>query len=113
MTTLPMVVAPERVLAWARLLLGAAAALSLSVWVGRLLEHGLRPIDVGPGVLLAQSLWVWWMLRPAHALPALQGQEHEREHFTGWRLDGVLVMPYLVLLALYLVLLFLAPVLRG
>ena len=100
-------------LAWARRLLLGAAGLSLVVWCGRLLEHGLRPVDVGPAVLAAQGIWAWWMLRPAHALPALQGQEHEREHLTGWRLDGVLVMPYLVLVALYLVLLFLAPVLRG
>ena len=113
MTTLPMVMAPERVLTWARRLLLGAAGLSLCVWCGRLLEHGLRPVDVGPAVLATQGIWAWWMLRPAHALPALQGQEHEREHLTGWRLDGVLVMPYLVLVALYLVLLFLAPVLRG
>ena len=106
MTTLPMVVTAERVLTWARLLLGAAAALSFGVWLGRLLGHGLRPIDVGPAVLAAQSFWAWWMLRPAHALPALQGPQHEREHYTGWRLDGVLVMPCLGLLALCLVLLF-------
>ena len=111
MTTLPMVVTAECVLTWARLLLGAAAALSFGVWLGRLLGHGLRPIDVGPAVLAAQSFWAWWMLRPAHALPALQGPQHEREHYTGWRLDGILVMPCLVLLALCLVLLFLAPVL--
>ena len=36
--------------------------------------------------------------------------EWTRERKTGWELDGVLVMPYIVALTLYVVLLMLAPV---
>ena len=51
-----------------------------------------------------------WLLRPKVALKALASpDEWTRERKTGWELDGVLVMPFVVALALYVVLLMLAP----
>jgi hypothetical protein len=52
-----------------------------------------------------------WLIRPKVALKALaSSDEWTRERKTGWQLDGVLVMPYVVALSLYVVLLMLAPV---
>ena len=52
-----------------------------------------------------------WLIRPKVALEALMSpDEWTRERKTGWQLDGVLVMPCVVALALYVVLLLLAPV---
>ena len=61
-----------------------------------------------------QGLWAWWVLRPESALSRLTAaEETTREQFTGWTLDGVLVMPYVALWLMYLMLLFVSPVLRG
>jgi len=114
MTTLPMVASTDQVLRWARFLLAASAALSLAAWGVRTWTHGFRPVDAGPMVVGLQGLWAWWLLRPKSALPRLTAAaETTRERFTGWTLDGVLVMPYVVLWLMYLMLLFVSPVLRG
>ena len=58
-----------------------------------------------------QSAWAVWLIRPEVALKALtNSDEWARERKTGWQLDGVLVMPYVVALTLYVVLLMLAPI---
>ena len=115
MTTLPMVVPPEQVLRWARsfgsphLRRSASQCGLVELWT-----HGLRPVDAGPMVVGLQGLWAWWVLRPESALPRLTAaEETTRERFTGWTLDGVLVMPYVALWLMYLMLLFVSPVLRG
>lgn len=111
MDTLPQVTSPEQVLAMSRGLLAVAGALSLVVWVWRLSLHGARPIDAAPLLLAMQSVWAMWLIRPKVALKALaSSDEWTRERKTGWQLDGVLVMPYVVALSLYVVLLMLAPV---
>ena len=114
MNTLPALTSPEQVLRWARWLLLASALVSLGVWVSRLVTHGLRPIDAGPLVLVMQGVYACWILRPFLALDALTATDGlRRERYTGWTLDGVLVMPYVLALSLYLVLLVAAPVMRG
>ena len=111
MDTLPQVTSPEQVLAMSRGLLAVAGALSLAVWGWRLSLHGARPIDAAPLLLAMQSVWAMWLIRPKVALTALaSSDEWTRERKTGWQLDGVLVMPYVVALSLYVVLLMLAPV---
>jgi hypothetical protein len=81
------------------------------VWGWRLSLHGARPIDAAPLLLAMQSVWAMWLIRPKVALKALaSSDEWTRERKTGWQLDGVLVMPYVVALSLYVVLLMLAPV---
>ena len=98
-------------LVWARRLLAGAGLLSLAVWGWRLGQHGVRPIDAAPLLLALQSAWAMWLIRPKVALKALASpDEWTRERKTGWQLDGVLVMPYVVALTLYVVLLMLAPV---
>ena len=53
-----------------------------------------------------------WLIRPVVALNTLASpDEWTRERKTGWQLDGVLVMPYVVALTLYVMLLNLAPLL--
>ena len=112
METLPQVTSPECVLSWARRLLAGAGLLSLAVWGWRFGQHGVRPIDAAPLLLALQSAWAVWLIRPEVALEALtNSDEWARERKTGWQLDGVLVMPYLVALTLYVVLLLLAPML--
>ena len=114
MNTLPALTSPKQVLRWARWLLLASALVSLGVWVSRLVTHGLRPIDAGPLVLVMQGVYACWILRPSLALDALTATDGlRRERYTGWTLDGVLVMPYVLALSLYLVLLIAAPVMRG
>ena len=111
METLPLVTSPEQVLFWSRRLLACAGLLSLAVWGWRLGQHGVRPIDAAPMLLALQSGWAMWLIRPNVALDALMScDEWTRERKTGWELDGVLVMPYIVALTLYVVLLMLAPV---
>ena len=63
-------------------------------------------------LLALQSAWAAWLIRPKVALNTLaSSDEWTRERKTGWQLDGVLVMPYVVVLTLYVVLLMLAPML--
>jgi hypothetical protein len=112
METLPQVTSPECVLSWARRLLAGAGLLCLTVWGWRLGQHGVRPIDAAPLLLALQSAWAVWLIRPEVALEALaSSDEWTRERKTSWQLDGVLVMPYVVALSLYVVLLMLAPML--
>ncbi len=114
METLPQVTSPEQVLSWARHLLAGAGLLSLAVGGWRLDQHGVRLIDATPMLLALQCGWAMWLMRPKVALGALMSSdEWTRERKTGWQLDGVLVMPYVVYLTLYVVLLMLAPVMRG
>ena len=112
METLPLVTSPEQVLFWSRRLLACAGLLSLVVWGWRIGQHGIRPIDAAPLLLAMQSAWAAWLIRPKVALNTLaSSDEWTRERKTGWQLDGVLVMPYVVALTLYVVLLMLAPML--
>jgi hypothetical protein len=114
METLPLVKSPKLVLSWSRRLLASAGILSLAVWGWRLGQHGVRPIDTAPMLLALQCGWAMWLIRPKVALEALMSSdEWTRERKTGWQLDGVLVMPYVVALTLYALLLMLAPVMRG
>ena len=111
MDTLPQVTSPERVLSWSRCLLASAGLLSLAVWGWRLGQHGVRPIDAVPLLLALQSAWAIWLIRPKVAMKTLaSSDEWTRERKTGWQLDGVLIMPYVVALSLYVVLLVLVPV---
>ena len=97
MTTLPMVKSPEDVLRLASVLLFASAGLSLLMGVGRMTQGTVDITAVGPLVLAAQCLWALWVLRSSIALEALRSDdEQEKEHYTGWRLDGVLVLPLAV-----------------
>ena len=114
MDTLPLVKSPKLVLSWSRRLLASAGIVSLAVWGWRLGQHGVRPIDAAPMLLALQCGWAMWLIRPKVALDALMSSdEWTRERKTGWQLDGVLVMPYVVAVTLYALLLVLAPVMRG
>ena len=111
MDTLPQVTSPKTVLSWSRCLLTSAGLLSFAVWGWRLGQHSGRPIDATPLLLALQSAWALWLLRPKVAIRALtNSNERIRERKAGWQLDGVLVMPCLVALALHVVLLMLTQV---
>ena len=96
MTTLPMVKSPEDVLKLAQ----------CAFCVGRPESFDGRgeddPRHIGlhrgrPLVLAAQCHLALWVLRSSIALEALRSDdEQEKEHYTGWRLDGVLVLPLAV-----------------
>lgn len=105
MTTIPMVTSAKRALNLSRNLIAAAGAISFLVWVCRCMQDGLKPHEAIPLALSAQCLWAHWILRPGRALAALQGDESLRENFTGWRLDGVLAAPFLVIASAFLMLL--------
>jgi len=106
MTTLPMVKSPKDVLRLARVLLLASACLSLLVGVERMTQSATDIATAGPLVLTAQCLWALWVLRPSIALGVLQSDdEYMKEQYTGWRLDGVLVLPLAVWGGVHLVLL--------
>jgi hypothetical protein len=65
-------------------------------------------------LLALQSVWALWLLRPKVAMGALtSSKEWLREHKTGWQLDGVLVMPCVVTLALHVMLLMLTQMMGG
>ncbi|HAT47911.1 MAG TPA: hypothetical protein DCS71_03195, partial [Flavobacteriales bacterium] len=105
MTTIPMVTSAKRALNLSRNLIAAAGAISFLVWVCRCMQDGLKPHEAIPLAISAQCLWAHWILRPGRALAALQGEESVRENFTGWRLDGVLAAPFLVIASAFLMLL--------
>lgn len=112
MTTLPMVKSPENVLRLAHLLLLASAGLSLLVGVARMTQGATDIAATGPLALTAQCLWALWVLRPSFALDALQSDdEQEKEHYTGWRLDGVLVFPVAGWVGMHFITLYLLPML--
>lgn len=114
MDTLPQVTSPDTVLFWSRCLLASAGLFSLAVWGWRLGQHGVRSIDAAPLLLALQSVWALWLLRPKVAMGALtSSKEWLREHKTGWQLDGVLVMPCVVTLALHVMLLMLTQMMGG
>jgi hypothetical protein len=75
-------------------------ALCAAAMVSSQLETRLA---MGPVVCLVQSAWAWWLLQENKALPPLTSATEEvREKHAGWFLDGVLVAPALLLLALWL-----------
>jgi hypothetical protein len=96
----------------AHLLLLASAGLSLLVGVARMTQGATDIAATGPLALTAQCLWALWVLRPSFALDALQSDdEQEKEHYTGWRLDGVLVFPVAVWVGMHFITLYLLPML--
>ena len=113
MTTLPMVKSPKDVLRLACALLLASASLSLLVGVGRMTQSAAYVAATGPLVLGAQCFWALWLLRPSIALGVLQSDdEYKKEQYTGWRLDGVLVLPLAVWIGVHLVHTYLLPMLH-
>ena len=113
MTTLPMVKSPKDVLRLARVLLLASASLSLLVGVERMTQSATDIATAGPLLLTAQCLWALWVLRPSIALGVLQSDdEYKKEQYTGWRLDGVLVLPLGVWVGIHFVLTYLLPMLH-
>ena len=113
MTTLPMVKSPKDVLRLARVLLLASAGLSLLVGVERMTQSATDIATAGPLVLTAQCLWALWVLRPSIALGVLQSDdEYMKEQYTGWRLDGVLVLPLGVWVGVHFVPTYLLPMLH-
>jgi len=106
MTTIPMATSAKRALSLSRNLIAVAGSISFLVWGCRCMQDGLKPHEAIPLALSAQCLWAHWILRPGRALAALQSEESVRENFTGWRLDGVLAAPFLLIASACLTLLF-------
>lgn len=113
MRTLPMLWGPARTLRVAQGLALASATVALWAWATRVHVAGtLRPLEDGPLVAALQSLAVVGVLRPTASLAKLTHRdERVKERWTGWVLDGMLCLPYLVLLAAHLALEALALVL--
>jgi len=106
MRTLPMSWGPARTLRVAQGLALASATVALWAWATRIHVAGVvRPFEAGPLVGALQSLAVVGVLRPKASLPRLtQRDEREKERWTGWVLDGMLSLPYLLLLVAHLAL---------
>ena len=112
MTTLPMVMAPERVLAWARLLLGPQQASACACGLVGFWSTASDPSTWAPRFFLPRAFGRGGCFVPRMRFLPFKGK-NMNVNTLRVAADGILVMPYLVLLALYLMLLFMAPVLRG